>query len=78
MEPVHVGHEQPIWMARALAEKWPHGAVRQLAGRQVGLDESHFDRWLTWQPSESEQGAEILGFNWSERSGQSSSRTGLT
>lgn len=50
-EPIGVGHEEPIWMTRALAKKWPADAARELAGRAVGLHESHLDRWLDWTPN---------------------------
>lgn len=51
-EPIEVGHEQPIWMQRALAKKWPADSAPQLAANHVGLAQSHFDRWLTWAPAE--------------------------
>lgn len=49
-EPVAVGHEEPIWLSRALAKRWPESAAVSQAAHTVGLGESHFTRWLEWAP----------------------------
>lgn len=45
-EPVHVGHERAVWLAKALARQGVDAAAAS------GLDRSHFDRWSDWTPFE--------------------------
>jgi Zn-dependent peptidase ImmA (M78 family)/transcriptional regulator with XRE-family HTH domain len=59
-EPVDVGHERPVWLSRALEKKWATDSAAQ-AGRYVGLDAVHLQRWLEWQTATDE--GDVLPFD---------------
>lgn len=68
-EPIEVGHEQPIWISRALAKRWSADSATQFAANQVGLYQTHFDRWLTWTPADTPaEVADVVPLNRSRRS----------
>lgn len=46
VEPVHTGHEQAIWLQKALTRAHSPAADAQ---RTVGLDRGYFDRWQHWE-----------------------------
>lgn len=77
-EPITVGHEEPIWMSRALAKYWPEDSARERAGLEVGLDASHFERWLNWsvpiEPREADAEVVSLTAARSRRSGPAGAR----
>lgn len=76
-EPVTVGHEEPIWMSRALAKKWPEEVARERASVVIGLDPSHFARWLDWNVDmEAESDADVVSLREARSRRQASPRTG--
>lgn len=42
-EPVHVGNERAVWLTKALEQ-------RGNGISELGLDRSHFERWVDWSP----------------------------
>lgn len=63
-EPVEVGNEQAIWMARALAKhsRSSSNATADTA-HTAGLGRRYFDAWVDWSPtSETEPAATVIEF----------------
>jgi len=51
-EPVLVGNESAVWMARAIGKKYGSGpAGLSAAAREVGISSSYFERWTDWSPA---------------------------
>jgi Zn-dependent peptidase ImmA (M78 family)/transcriptional regulator with XRE-family HTH domain len=54
-EPVPVGNERAIWLARSIARLEPHGkSGTDAAARRVGVGASYFERWTNWSPTTSD------------------------
>jgi Zn-dependent peptidase ImmA (M78 family)/transcriptional regulator with XRE-family HTH domain len=60
-EPVPVGTERAIWFSRAI-EAATHGSSDPVgtAARRIGLDRSHFDRWLDWSTLAETELADVI------------------
>ncbi len=60
-EPVPVGNERAVWFARAVeaATRGCSDSIGTVAMR-IGLDRSHFDRWLDWSDLTETKLAEVL------------------
>lgn len=48
-EPVYVGNERAVWLAKALRQRFPEDESHATAAAQSGLSESWFDRWTAWE-----------------------------
>lgn len=71
-EPVHVGHEQAVWMTKAISKAV--GAVSadplNAAADAAGIGRSHLERWTTWAPIEDDgPDADVIGFPEPSRTG---------
>lgn len=51
-EPVFVGSERAIWMAKALERRFPEGQACALAGEAVGIGADWFESWTGWDEPE--------------------------
>jgi Zn-dependent peptidase ImmA (M78 family)/transcriptional regulator with XRE-family HTH domain len=68
-EPVPVGTEQAIWFLRAIeAAARGHSDPIGTVAHRIGLDRSHFERWLDWSPVADTKLADVVHPNFSERS----------
>ena len=72
-EPVPVGTEQAIWFSRAIeaATRGYSDHVGTVA-RRIGLDRSHFDRWLDWSAATETEVADVVRPDFSSRSKEES------
>lgn len=70
-EPVEVGNEYAVWLAKATTRNQTLAAAAQLAG----LSETWFTRWTTWEPADETQ-ASILEF--ADRHARRSTRNVVT
>jgi Zn-dependent peptidase ImmA (M78 family)/transcriptional regulator with XRE-family HTH domain len=68
-EPVPVGTERAIWFSRAI-EAATRGSTDHVetAARRIGLDRSHFDRWLDWSTPADAKLADVIRPSFSARS----------
>jgi Zn-dependent peptidase ImmA (M78 family)/transcriptional regulator with XRE-family HTH domain len=66
-EPVPVGTEEAIWFARAIqaAARGSSDPV-DVAARRIGLDKSHFVRWMDWSTWTEARLADVLRPNFSD------------
>jgi Zn-dependent peptidase ImmA (M78 family)/transcriptional regulator with XRE-family HTH domain len=68
-EPVPVGTEHAIWFSRAIeAVARGHSDPVGTVARRIGLDRSHFDRWLDWSTLADAELADVVRPNFSDRS----------
>lgn len=52
LEPVVVGNESAVWMAKAIESRWRGSAdVVAAASETSGIGRAYFTRWLDWSPS---------------------------
>lgn len=60
-EPVPVGNEDALWFSRAIdaAARGSADPV-DVAARKIGLDRSHFDRWLDWSGRSDSKLADVI------------------
>ncbi|ORA16397.1 hypothetical protein BST16_06755 [Mycobacterium asiaticum DSM 44297] len=49
-EPVEVGNERAIWLARALSQRFPGDDPNAQVAERTGLHRSYFDSWTDWEP----------------------------
>lgn len=62
-EPVHVGHEQAIWLTKAIDKALgPVSDPLGMAAQSAGIGRTHLDRWTTWAPiDEDGDDADVVG-----------------
>jgi Zn-dependent peptidase ImmA (M78 family)/transcriptional regulator with XRE-family HTH domain len=67
-EPVPVGTERAVWFSRAIeaAARGSSDPIGTVAKR-IGLDRSHFDRWIDWSTLPEAELADVIRPNFSER-----------
>jgi Zn-dependent peptidase ImmA (M78 family)/transcriptional regulator with XRE-family HTH domain len=62
-EPVFVGNERAVWLAKALTRRFPGAATIADAATQAGLHPTWFERWITWEQQPAAPEATILQFD---------------
>jgi Zn-dependent peptidase ImmA (M78 family) len=50
-EPVDVGNESAIWLAKALSQRFPGDDPIAQAADRTGLHRSYFESWTSWEPN---------------------------
>ena len=61
-EPVAVGNERAVWLAKALERRFPNsGDAIGAAVDQIGLSRTYFEGWASWQPP-AQDDAKVLDF----------------
>ncbi len=58
-EPVEVGNERAVWLAKALSRRFPGPDPTGHAAGRAGLDRFYLDTWTDWEP---DQGATVIRF----------------
>ncbi len=72
-EPVDVGNEGAVWLEQAIERRFGSSSRNITeASRQLGLGESHFERWTYWDPTGSESDMQPAAVH--DLSGRESSR----
>ena len=50
-EPMEVGNEGAIWLAKALSQRFPGDDPLAQAADRTGIHRPYFDSWTSWEPN---------------------------